>query len=274
MTSPTEEVPWTTRIYRRIVCGTAGGIMLSLVGHPFDTVKVHMQVSNQSLTEVLRELYSRHGIRTFFRGIIVPMATSGFFNAYLFTLQMLTREKWEENGAGRYLNDAMIEGLAGASASPAYVFLLAPIEVTKLRMQLSKEGSVLQMWRTLARTEGVTALWNGYTPMLLSRVLGLPPYFTTYHTVRNYLHPNKSEALPTHVALLGGGLGGMSFWLVNYPTDVIKTRMQTQSNHLTLPEVAKVIHREHGWKGFYKGFGVCLARAFPANAGVFFGFET
>ena len=41
----------------------------------------------------------------------------------------------------------------------------------------------------------------------------------------------------------------------------------------TVLQVARELVRANGFAGFYKGLGPVLARAFPANAVTFFGFE-
>lgn len=56
-------------------------------------------------------------------------------------------------------------------------------------------------------------------------------YFGAYETImRAYVGPGKktSEA-PLYVSLVGGAAGGISFWILGYPWDLIKTLMQTDS---------------------------------------------
>ena len=76
------------------------------------------------------------------------------------------------------------------------------------------------------------------------------------------------------MSLFAGGLSGILTWLVNYPIDVIKSRIQadgTQGNHKYngFIDCGRQIYNTEGVKGFKKGLGVTLVRAFPVNAVTF-----
>jgi len=54
-----------------IFAGTIGGMMTVLVGHPFDTIKVRMQVSAErfpTLKECVRQTWRENGVREFYKG--------------------------------------------------------------------------------------------------------------------------------------------------------------------------------------------------------------
>ncbi|GAM86563.1 hypothetical protein ANO11243_045770 [Dothideomycetidae sp. 11243] len=86
--------------------------------------------------------------------------------------------------------------------------------------------------------------------------------------------------------LLCGGIAGVATWASIFPLDVIKTRVQTQglrahegvTNTGTTPllrqgalrmstwQVARQAYRDEGFRCFFRGLGVCSARAFFVNA--------
>lgn len=83
--------------------------------------------------------------------------------------------------------------------------------------------------------------------------------------------------------LLCGGIAGVATWASVFPLDVIKTRLQAQSNgacpegrpllssqasrqELSTYQMAKEVYRNEGMKVFYRGLGVCSLRAFIVNA--------
>jgi len=75
-----------------------------------------------------------------------------------------------------------------------------------------------------------------------------------------------------HQLVCGGG-AGVTYWSLCYPTDVVKSSLQ--SDHLqrslrTYRGIAdcarQLYHHQGGWRRFYRGFTPCMMRAVPANA--------
>ena len=76
------------------------------------------------------------------------------------------------------------------------------------------------------------------------------------------------------MSLFAGGLAGILTWLVNYPIDVIKSRIQADgtqgvNRYHGFIDCGKQIFKSEGIRGFKKGLGVTLVRAFPVNAVTF-----
>jgi solute carrier family 25 folate transporter 32 len=62
---------------------------------------------------------------------------------------------------------------------------------------------------------------------------------------------------------------------VTYPHEVVRTRLQTQiihnSSHIAIKytgvfQTIKLIFKEEGHRGFYRGFGISLVRTVPSSA--------
>jgi hypothetical protein len=79
---------------------------------------------------------------------------------------------------------------------------------------------------------------------------------------------------------LAGGSAGAVGWGIAFPVDCVKSHMQT-FQHPTLPQesisfrgaVAHIYLKRGGLPGFYRGWTAAVLRAFPANAGLFLGYE-
>lgn len=104
-------------------------------------------------------------------------------------------------------------------------------------------------------------------------------YFGVYESFKNAKYPVRQDGSRDQMSfgyiMLFGGLSGVAFWVLGYPWDVIKTKMQSDSfdNLQSLRQTAKSIYSARGIKGFYSGFVPCLLRCMPANGAVFAGFE-
>lgn len=75
--------------------------------------------------------------------------------------------------------------------------------------------------------------------------------------------------------LFCGGVSGAFAWAPIFPIDMVKTRIQTQPKYakMNVLHALKEIARVEGINALYKGFSPALIRAFPTNAGLFFGVE-
>ena len=75
-------------------------------------------------------------------------------------------------------------------------------------------------------------MYKGLTPTILREMIGCGTYFTSYEVLTAYFTP-QNEARPGILGLLlSGGLTGVITWTVMFPIDVVKSRiqMQTQRN--------------------------------------------
>ena len=76
--------------------------------------------------------------------------------------------------------------------------------------------------------------------------------------------------LPVYVPFLAGGIGGTMYWAFNYPFDYVKTLMQTDKlgdfKYKSTLQCFQEKYLEHGAKGFFKGYTICMMRSFPVNA--------
>ena len=133
--------------------------------------------------------------------------------------------------------------------------------------------------KSLYQQGGTTSLLKGLEFTFLRETIGSAFYFSTYEFLKqNYLQRNnlKNHEFPVLYNLLFGGLGGMAMWATVMPFDVIKNRIQISEHGVSrgdvLGEISKEIRRD-GSKVLFRGLGVALLRAFPANAACFVGYE-
>lgn len=112
--------------------------------------------------------------------------------------------------------------------------------------------------------------------------------FWSYEWMRQaWSSPDDTDRDTAMKVLLCGGLAGVVTWASIFPLDVIKTRVQTQalqteivrgdegnallqptsrSERLSSFEIARQAYRAEGAHVFFRGLGVCSARAFIVNA--------
>lgn len=169
--------------------------------------------------------------------------------------------------------------LAGSMAGSIMALANCPIELLKVRLQV-QDPSAPQLYRNIfhcARhalvTQGVRGIYRGFTATILRDIPSFAGYFGTYEGIKVLLGSTSEGSPATWQLLVAGGLAGIGAWIPCYPQDVIKSRMQASTNYANTWQCVEQIYRQAGLRGFFRGFGPTLARAFPANAATFVAYE-
>lgn len=143
---------------------------------------------------------------------------------------------------------------------------------------------------TTVRQHGLRGLWLGQTGTLLRETGGSSAWFSAYELVTRALisHHQKSSAetitkkdLKMWELMIAGACAGMSYNLVLFPADSVKSAMQTEEelrgssgSRPQFWKMARDIYRSRGLAGLYAGCGLTVARAAPSSAMIFMIYET
>lgn len=166
------------------IAGATSGIVQSLVGHPFDTIKVLIQ------TNKLKS--NPKNIRSYYNGAAFPTLFNIFFNGTLFELNSKIQIKTQ--------NQAISGFLSGLALAPPIFFF----DIGKIHFQ-TKPKSPLKINQFYAS--------KGLLSTCMRESISTSIYMTTYFNMEKKTHP-----------VIAGGMAGLLCWTLTYPIDVIKTR--------------------------------------------------
>ncbi|ORC84563.1 mitochondrial carrier protein [Trypanosoma theileri] len=259
------------------IAGWVGGVGNLLVGHPFDTVKTLMQDGKGEsggaiacATRVVR----RDGPLALYKGVLAPMSGVGvvfalYFLAYDTTEKVLRNIRQTDPNTPLTMTEVMI---CGGSTGILGSLVLGPAELLKIRQQTAlnsgRDSSLRGVVSYIYRNEGFRGFFRGTGATMLRDVPGSMAWFGAYEYTKMKICANpKAPTVPE--ALFAGGMGGLGMWSFAIPLDVIKTRVQASHEGLTPASAVRAVFKESGLKGFYRGIGPALLRAFPANAACF-----
>lgn len=109
--------------------------------------------------------------------------------------------------------------------------------------------------RSIARTEGVLALWKGMTATMVGVIPARAIYFSTYTHTKQVILANRRKHEEDAWVHLGAAItAGVITATATNPIWMIKTRMQlTPRNDISNIRLIAEIIREEGFKGLYKG---------------------
>ena len=130
------------------------------------------------------------------------------------------------------------------------------------------KSSSLRLLLSEIRKNNLNKIYQGLSATLFRESIGSIIYYGMYElTVRSvcsFLERKRKFAEYTDF-LLGGAVAGLSYWIVSYPWDVIKTQVQAGRSY---QDAVKNI-RETA----YRGFGTVAFRSVIVNAVSFATFE-
>ncbi|KAH0454060.1 hypothetical protein IEQ34_018384 [Dendrobium chrysotoxum] len=286
---------------REFVAGGLGGMAGVVAGYPFDTLRIRIQQPagpaadgcRPSATALFRSILRSEGPAAFYRGMAAPLASVAFQNAMVFQVYaVLSRacDPDKKNEPPSYKSVA----LGGFGTGALQSFLLSPVELVKIRLQLQtlnhhhhsrgeSEGP-LTIAKRILQTEGLHGIYRGFSITILRDAPAHAVYFWSYEYAREHMHPGcrkrADESFGT--MLIAGGLAGVASWVCCYPLDVVKSRLQAQSQprgSQPPPRYNGIIDcfqksvREEGYSVLWRGLGTAITRAFVVNGAIFSAYE-
>lgn len=202
-----------TSLSSSFFAGSFAGACGIFIGHPFDTLKVRMQV-NQSLSPT----FDKELVRQLYRGILPPLLTAGamqsilFFNYEYFRV-LLRRRDWnavghrgsgssgsgvvrssgscvDSDGGKAHLSVAFI---AGAFSGSLLASISTPISFVKIQQQVTSESGILAVGRECIRRGGIMSLYRGAACQVMLESPGRGVYLVTYEYVKMLLNQRQVE---------------------------------------------------------------------------------
>ncbi|ETI26225.1 mitochondrial thiamine pyrophosphate carrier 1 [Cladophialophora carrionii CBS 160.54] len=178
--------------------------------------------------------------------------------------------------------------VAGGIAGLVSRFVIAPLDVVKIRLQLQPHSlsdpfscdgikgpiykGVFSTLRAIVRQEGIRALWKGNIPAEVMYVAYGGIQFTTYRTITQAQALLPTRAPPSVESFISGAGAGAAATTVTYPLDLLRTRFAAQGSdriYTSLIGSVRDITRHEGPGGFFRGLSAAVGQIVP-YMGLFF----
>lgn len=251
--------------------GYLSGAAGIVVGNPLDIVKVRLQATGPSKRHnaVPISLQFRNPT-AWAAGTATPILGYGALNALLF-VSYNRAESALIRGSSSSEKPLWATWSAGAVGGLATWVISTPTELIKCRAQASTDRqSSWAVAQRAWRASGLSGLYLGGVVTALRDSIGYGFYFWSYElSTRHWAGSATMAPYEAARVLLCGGLAGIVTWASVFPLDVLKTRVQTQAEgrpRRGALQLARQIHAGEGASAFFRGLGVCSARAFVVNA--------
>jgi len=236
---------------------------------------------------VARNLLAQDGARGLYRGLTAPMLAYGAINAVAFATNASVRDAIEDRFGKEVASSTVAGAFSGALAGLTSSFVRGPAERLKTVQQVvdcesGRYRSALSTAMTLTREHGVIkGIFTGTGATIAREIPQCAVYFLTYDTMKTACvhafcgaNVDVRDAAPSARAaaiVLAGGSAGAFQWLLTYPLDVTKSRIQAAKPGTysgVLDCAVKSVSAE-GPMVLFRGLNMALLRAFPLHASIF-----
>mmetsp|Transcript_48449 Transcript_48449/g.89261 ORF Transcript_48449/g.89261 Transcript_48449/m.89261 type:complete len:340 (+) Transcript_48449:67-1086(+) len=277
----------TTAFWQHAVAGSCAGIMEHCMVYPIDTVKTRMQASfnQQGVFQTAWSVCRKDGIRGLFRGVTVigagcVPAHVGLFGTYELAKARLIDAESSEHQPTR-------AAACGALSAVVHDTILTPTDVVKQRLQLGGYSGAADCYAKIWRLEGLAGFYRSLPTTLAMNVPYNGLLIAANESFKKLFHLRETMRLvdaPWY--FLTAGLSGAVASALTVPMDVVKTRLQTQGldpcearsevvlRYTGILPTIKIIHRNEGLKGFFRGIGPRMMLAMPSAAVCWGTYET
>lgn len=224
---------------------------------------MHVQSGRGSALECTRTLLKGGTLSAAYRGIGAPLGGIAAVNTIVFGAYGNTRRALPNP------DSLTTHAIAGASAGLLQSFACSPVELVKTRQQLARPGDGMPSgaWsgvRHILRMGGVRALYRGLGITIARDSPAFAIYFTSYEAM------TRGHQSMTKVFMAGGTAGCLS-WMMLYPIDVVKSRLQgdARGRYSGAWDCFRQSIKSEGWRCMGRGLGAVTLRAFISNGACF-----
>eukprot|EP00736_Rhodelphis_marinus_P001256 Rmarinus@m.8858 len=261
---------------------------------PFDSMKTRMQTAHyNSILDCAKKTYRGEGLRGFWRGVLPVIPMNCLVRGLLFPCYESSLQLYQKNIAPTktVTEKALGAFAAGTLAGIPMVFLLCPSDVVKIQMQLLRVGgsklpgllaqrglnasvsgiTSYTCVRELIHARGLRGVFKGLPMQFARDTYGTGVYFAVYEVCNHLSSPtgNRKDNHPA-MQLVYGALTGMISWVLIFPIDFVKARLQSEAfgvdKYKNTMDVVRQTWRSAGWRGFFAGLGPTVLRSIPMHA--------
>lgn len=236
-------------LFAEILSAMGAGCATTIVGHPLDSIKVHLQTNPSLRGSTWAAATSLYGQNALFRGIGPPLANAILMNTVMFSVFSTVKKSIGDDDSMRgALLAGTISGFATACVS-------TPTDYVKIQAQLRGMSSTAILQHC---GYSLPTLFRGHVSNLCREGVFTMTYLGLYDQA-------KVEGF-WQVAMVSSLTGGLA-WIVSYPFDTIKSIIQSRpydfrgEQETLLTTTKRIVKEGGGLKALYRGCGASTGRA-------------
>ncbi|KAI9682376.1 MAG: putative mitochondrial 2-oxoglutarate/malate carrier protein [Caeruleum heppii] len=277
----------TMRAALPFINGGLAGMTATTVIQPIDMIKVRLQLAGEgartgpraSPLSVTREIIASGKVMDLYTGLsagllrqaVYTTARLGFFDTFMKALTVRAKDKGQSIGfKERAAAGLSAGGLAAMVGNPADLALIRmQSDGLKPPLERSNYRSVIDALTSIAKNEGVYALWAGAFPTVVRAMALNFGQLAFFSEAKQQLATRTSWSSRTQT-LTASAVAGFFASFFSLPFDFVKTRLQKQQRkpdgsvqYRGMFDCFRKVAREEGLLRFYRGFSTYYVRIAP-----------
>ncbi|KAF2836417.1 amino-acid transporter arg-13 [Patellaria atrata CBS 101060] len=280
-----------------IAFGSIAGIGGKFLEYPFDTVKVRLQTQPSHLpplykggVDCLVQSFRKDGLYGgLYRGISAPLAGAAAENACLFFGKRFAQNILYATPYTPTLYPISTSFFSGAVSGAFTSFVLTPIELLKCKVQVPvvtasgalREQGWIALTKTIYQHGGLAGFYRGHSGTFIRESIGGAFWFGMNDLMllkfkeRRAAKGLDATTVPITSQMIAGATGGISFTVISYPADTIKSRLQTEdvkgltAGRQTFLGSGIELWKQQGIRGMFRGCGITMFRSAISSATIF-----
>lgn len=191
-------------------------------------------------------------------GRLSPSLEVGSFQTPQVCVQQHKKQVTTTGKGRKHIVSPWVKMIAGSIGGVIEAVACQPLDVAKTRMQLGGSPAGLTIFRTIAREEGVRALYKGLTPFCTHLFLKYALRLGSFGFFQDVMRREDGTSTIPRTLAAGVMAGSTEAVLIVTPFEVVKTRLQKQKGLTNLKYngpadcVQKVV-RQEGFRSLWKG---------------------
>jgi len=229
-------------------------------------MQLYKEFSQKGLSYTIKDTYTKHGLRGFYRGLPVLL----FFSVPKTGVRFGANTFLKENVFPDYQKSRLQNFLAGVGAGiTEAVFVVTPQETLKTKLihdRFQPQPQYKGLFDGIGKiygSQGFNGVYRGLIPTVIRQGSNQGVRFLVYdetkHMFASALGMSEKSTL---VSFLAGGLAGAASVFANTPVDVVKTQMQglEAKKYKNALDCFVQTFKNEGIRGLYKGTVPRLSR--------------
>jgi len=241
----------------KLVSATCGALITSFVTTPLEVVKTRLQTSDGGATSVAKAVveYCKE----------CAEKSTNLVNRFLSSSSSSTSSSSHNSSA----NCAVCVDAATGKVPSSISNNAAANSVTR---RVVVPASALSTLVSVAKIEGVPALWSGLS---ISLAMSLPTtalYFTCYDELKDIIEKSSPNLAPYSPLLAGSSARAVAVTALS-PMELLRTKAMHRRSDLSILQSLRAEISEGGVRSLYRGLGPTLLRDVPFSGLYWYNYE-